>query len=203
MINEPKDGTFEFTIKAGYSLNKGSDTFGLKVTFEGFCRVGSELVSTGQTVSSETIVPASIFKNEEQADAWANHAFRIIRLRYIHAALYEGVLLAGDEANDALNALQIDVVEMQDVIQDHIKGTSTRLQKLYQMRASGQPSQWTRHKLSKAVRLAVDPLPKKERTIAKAAERLKEMHPDKAPTSPAALRQMLSRFKIKWSEVAR
>jgi hypothetical protein len=66
----------------------------------------------------------------------------------------------------------------------------------------GQHSKWTKVDLERVVQAAIALLPaQKDRTYIKILEIIKQFYPDKAPTSPEALRKLLDRFEIDIKEM--
>jgi hypothetical protein len=155
------------------------------------------------TMESGVGAPLSDFESPEQAEEWAERTFLELRARLRAALLSEATLTLTDEAHAALDHLGAAEANIERLIQDHAKSTERRLRERFDAHRPGQFSQWTRTQLTQAVKVAVHSLPKDERTIAKAAERLRKSHPDKAPKTSAGLKQMLRRFYVKWSEVSR
>ncbi len=188
---------FNLTIRADSTLQTIQDAFALKVTVTAFR--GS--IPIGEAITNKIVVPASVFKDEAQAQAWAAHAFRSFRARVTAAILEEATLTLADEANWALNDLKIEQMDAQEVVQNHLRGTTKRLQERLNIQRPGRQSQWERLELMQAMKAALTSLPEQERTIANAVERLKETHPEKAPDTANALRKILKRQGIAWKDL--
>jgi gas vesicle protein len=155
-------------------------------------------IPIGDALTNKITVPVSTFRDETQAKQWADHAFRSFRARSTAALLSEAALTLGDEANWALDDLKIESMDMQEVVQAHIKDTTKRLQERFNLQRPGRQSQWDRLELMEAMKAVLNLLPEQDRTIANAATRLKETHPDKAPESSEALRKVMKRQGISW-----
>jgi hypothetical protein len=188
---------FNLTIRADSTLQTVQDAFALKVTVTAFR--GS--LPIGEALTSKISVPASTFKDKAQAELWASQAFRSFRARVTAAILEEAALTLGDEANWALDDLKIEQMDAQEVVQNHLRGTTKRLQERFNIQRPGRQSQWERLELMQAMKEALLSLPEQERTLANAVDRLKETHPEKAPDSADALGKIMKRQNIAWKDL--
>ncbi len=193
-IDEQPDAVFNLTIRADRSFHVGEDDYTLKVTIKALR--GS--IPIGEALTNKITVPVSTFRDEAQAKQWADQTFRSFRARSTAALLSEASLMLGDEANWALDDLKIEPMDMQEVAQTHIRGTTKRLQERFNLQRPGRQSQWDRLELMEAMKVVLNLLPEQERTIAKAAARLMESYPGKAPESSDALRKIMKRQGISW-----
>ncbi len=196
-IDEQPSASFSLTIRADRSFHVGEDDYTLKVTIKTLR--GS--IPIGEAITSKITAPASTFTDEAQARLWADQTFRSFRARSTAALLSEAALTLGDEANWVLDDLKIESMDMQNVAQTHIRGTTKRLQERFNLQRPGRQSQWDRLELMEAMKAVLNLLPEQGHTIANAAARLKETHPDKAPESGDALRMIMRRQGISWRDL--
>jgi hypothetical protein len=187
----------ELTIRAERVLDRSAEAYTLRITVTALRKIGDVLAPIGQSFTSNLSVPVATFRDEAQAHQWADHTFGSFRARVTAALVNETVSVAADEANWALADLGIESVEFRDVLDRHLKETDAHLRERFNLPKTGRPAQWTRLELLEALRLSASKLPQNERTIPRVFERLKEAFPDHAPANAAALRRMLSRFKIR------
>jgi hypothetical protein len=201
-IDELPSASFSLTIRANSTLHSNADSFTLEVSILTVRRMmmkGESIeIPIGDALTNKITVPVSTFRDEAQAKQWADHAFRSFRVRSTAALLSEAALTLGDEANWALDDLKIESMDMQNVAQTHIRGTTKRLQERFNLQRPGRQSQWDRLELMEAMKVVLNLLPEQERTIANAAARLMESYPGKAPESSDALRKIMKRQGISW-----
>jgi len=145
--------------------------------------------------------PAKIFSDEQQFLRWFKTAFQTFQFYLPRTLLDEVALSFRDQANAALNSLEVERIDMKDIVDDHVKDTADRVKDTLGLQRMGQASQWTKLRLARAIRREVAGLPKEARTLEKVSERLLASYPDKAPSSSDSLRKLITRFELDWKEL--
>ncbi len=196
---ENHTASFSLTLRADSTFRKTEDSFILEVSITALR--GERTI--GELRTSRIIVPADEFKDEDDARAWADLTFRSFRARSTEALVHEAALALRDEALESVNARDggDQVANMDEMLTRHVRETEERLRKRFNIKKAGPAAEWSNTELSKAVAEVLKELPERQRTYAGVAEKLKERHGSRAPESGEALRKMLKRLYINWTEL--
>ena len=149
-------------------------------------------------VISEASLDLSLFADQKQAWEWINATHTSFKSKLWDFLTCEAARLQSDIANQKLDALGIEEIDMRDIVEQHASKTEAHLREILKLQGIGNFSAWTRIDLLRAVRAALAKIPKSERNYDATTARLKEWFPDKAPASGESLRQLLRRHKIDW-----
>jgi len=145
--------------------------------------------------------PATVFSDEQQFLRWSKTAFHTFYFHLPRTLLDESILSFRDQANATLNNLKFERIDMKDVVDDHVRDTADRVKDTLGLPRMGQASQWTKLRLSQAIRREVASMPKEDRTLEHVARRLQSTYPDQAPASSESLRKLIARFELDWKEL--
>ncbi len=145
--------------------------------------------------------PSKVFSDEQQFRFWLGTAFQNFHFHLPRTLLGEAASSFRDQANAALNSLEVEHIDMKDIVKDHVKDTADRVKDTLGLQQMGQASQWTKLRLARAIRREVAGLPKEARTLERVSERLQVSYPDKAPASSESLRKLIARFELDWREL--
>ncbi len=149
-------------------------------------------------ITSEARLDLSLFADCQQAQEWINATHTSFKSKLWDFLTQEAARLQSDIANQTLDALGIEEIDMRDIVAQHASKTEAHLREILKLQGIGNFSTWTRIDLLRAVRAALAKIPKSERNYDAAAAWLKNYFPDTAPASGEALRQLLRRHKIDW-----
>jgi hypothetical protein len=196
MADEINFSPFSFTIEGHLSLTKGATVVTLNHVIK------THKGPIGINISGKSEIPASLFVDEQQQEAWAATIDRAFQEILVEATLDEAMSTLSDIIHFYLNYFRIESIDMKEVLREHTRAAEARLKERLDLRGPGRRSEWTRLDLTNAVSEALKELPKKrEQTYNHIARVLKEKYPDKAPESGDSLRKTLKRFEINLKEL--
>jgi hypothetical protein len=193
---------FEYLVKGGITLDEETQEVTSKfIVIRRDTRDGetleTQLAERQHTMGS----PVRLFQDNEQLQRWFRTAVQKL-LFYLPRILVEEMSMSlRDQTNAALNELKIEALDMKDIVDDHVRDTTERVKDTLGLQRMGQPSPWTKFRLSRAIRREVVSMPKEDRTLENVAKRLQSAYPDEAPASSEALRKLISRFELNWREL--
>lgn len=200
MVKEHKR-SFQLIIQADSSFEQAGDAYVLKVDIKAFRKFAGGAHPIGEMITSKVTVPVPTFKDEDQANLWADQTFRSFRAGSTKALLEEAALTLGDEANGMIGELGIEQMNFHELVSTHVQATRDRVRDRFNIPSEGQPSPWIKDELAAAVVSVLNALPAKERNYSKVSEELKKSYGEKAPESAEALRKLLSRFNLNWKKL--
>jgi hypothetical protein len=152
-------------------------------------------------ITSEARLDLSLFADRQQAQEWINATHTSFKSKLWDFLTQEAARLQSDIANQKLDALGIEEIDMRDIVEQHASKTEAHLREILKLQGIGNFSLWTRLDLTRDVRDALKWLSGRDRNYEKVAARLQNLYGDKAPASAGALKQLLRRHKIDWKEL--
>ncbi len=197
-VDENRVTNFTVSIHADSVFRKSEDSFILEVSVTAL----SGPFPVGDKLTSRTVVPISEFKNEHDANRWAEDVLLFLRAHIQESLAHEAVLLASDEAAAAINIRgHGEQVDMEETLRKHERSTAERLRSIFNIKKTGPAAQWSNSELQEALAVLSKEMEGIRWTYTTVAEKLKESYGSKAPESGEALRKMLKRLHIKWTEL--
>ncbi len=166
-------------------------------------RDGEELTKEKGKMRGSSSVPMTTFPNEAAAKKWVGHVYK----SFFETFPERMTLLAADHlelvCNFLLNEYGFEKVDVREFIDSRAKYRARELKRVLKLSVVGNFSAWTRTDLARAVRAAILRLRKdgSKVTLASVARKLKATHGDAAPKSGDALGVLLTRNKLKWTEM--
>ncbi len=193
---------FELLVKGSITLDEETQEVTSKfIVINRATRDGetleTQLAERLQTMGS----PVRLFQDNEQLQIWFRTAVQKLMFYLPRVLVEEMSMSLRDQTNAALNDLKIETLDMKDIVDDHVRDTAERVKDTLGLQRMGQPSPWTKFRLSRAIRREVVSMPKEDRTLENVAKRLQSAYPDEAPASSEALRKLISRFELNWREL--
>ena len=203
MTNE-NSFTFELVVKGDVTLNEETQEVTSKLSVFRLDSRDGEPFDAQLSERRVTLgAPAELFSDEQQFLIWFKTAFQTFIFHLPRTLRDEASLSFRDQANATLHNLKVERIDMNDVVDDHVRDTADRVKDTLGLSQMGQPSQWTKLRLSQAIRREVARMPKEKRTLENVVRRLQSTYPDQAPASSESLRKLIARFELDWKKLRR
>ena len=185
--------SFDFQIKGHAFLHVDGDTVRINMQME---TPAPAIIP--KSIASKGELDVSLFQDNQQIMDWFSVVMSSFRVRAWNFLAHEAIRFQSDIANQYLDSLKIEEIDMRDIVKKHAKETEKGLHSALRLQGLGNFSAWTRLDLLRVVRAAFSKLSTNERNYDAVAAWMKTYYPDTAPGSGESLRQLVRRHKIDW-----